>query len=115
MKDIKNSIIKLPVSHGYRYEKVNKIVYCEASGNYTKVYLSNKEVFLLSKILKEIQKILPSEIFVRVSRKFLINLYHVKEYSHKNCLKILLSNGHEVLLSIKKKTEFLEKMEKLYY
>ena len=109
------NIIKLPVSHGYRYEKVNEIIYCEALGNYTKIFLVNKEVFLLSKILKEIQKILPSEYFFRISRKFLINLYHVKEYSRKNCLKIILSNGHEVLLSIKKKAEFLEKMENLNY
>ena len=52
--------------------------------------------------------------FVRVHKSYLINLLHVKEYIRGEGGSFLLSNGHEVEVSRRKKDLLMNRMKEYY-
>ncbi|HMF71154.1 MAG TPA: response regulator, partial [Flavitalea sp.] len=57
---------------------VADILYIEADRNYCRIFTRNKE-YLLSITLKTIEEKLPSRIFLRTHRSYIINLAHIDE------------------------------------
>lgn len=105
--------LRLPLPHGFRFEKIENILFCEAQNNYTNIYLTNGEICLLAKTLKKTEDILPCPPFFRINRKHLVNLQFVKEYNCKDGLRIFLNNGLEFFLSKKRKADFFKLIDKL--
>lgn len=72
-RDILNDCIYVNVSRG-RYEKVrfDEIYYIEASQNYVNLHLNHKSV-VCHWTLKDIEKRLPRENFIRVHKSFIVN------------------------------------------
>jgi DNA-binding LytR/AlgR family response regulator len=58
--------------HQYVKILINDILYCEALDNYSAVYMG-KERFVLSYPLKTLEEKLPSSLFIRAHRSFLVN------------------------------------------
>ena len=58
---------------GLRAAPVTSITHIEAEENYTRVHLADSTAMLIRRPLSEWEKILPSELFVRVERSLLIN------------------------------------------
>lgn len=58
--------IALPYKDGYEFVEVSIIIYCQAEGAYTKVFLENKKYILVSKTLGDIEELLPHDIFQRI-------------------------------------------------
>ncbi|MDP3642010.1 MAG: LytTR family DNA-binding domain-containing protein [Bacteroidota bacterium] len=88
--------IAFPTFNGFQLEKVNAILYCEADQNYTNVYTINGKVFLVSKPLAVIEKLLPGNIFFRIHRSHSVNLNYIKTYSTRLmafmlCLRTVLN------------------------
>src|SRR6187402_499967 len=54
--------IALPYKEGYEFVEVSHIIYCQAEGAYTKVFLDNKKYILVSKTLGDIEELLPPDI-----------------------------------------------------
>ncbi len=108
---VKQGRIKLPIPNGYRFERIENILFCEAIKNYTKIYMISGEKFLVAKTLKRIEEILPKPQFFRCNRQCLVNLKYVKEYHSSDCLKILFEDGSEFFLSIRRKAEFFKAMD----
>lgn len=59
---------------------INDIYYIEAERNYCHIYSKEKDCLLVT-TLKDIDKKLPDEHFLRVHRSFIVNLSHVDEVS----------------------------------
>ena len=77
--------IGIPTENGLIFISINDIALCKAEGNYTEIYFVDtvkREV--VSKTLKEFEKLLESHNFLRVHRSYLINLNNVKEYHRAN-------------------------------
>lgn len=55
---------------------LDDILYCKADNNYSTLYLKDNQ-YLLSKTLRDIENRLPTEIFSRVHRSFIVNMLHV--------------------------------------
>jgi two-component system, LytTR family, response regulator len=111
-QDIKNSPkihnkIAVPTSEGFVIIRVEEIVYCRASSNYTEFFLIDKKSILSSYTLKQYDEILTSQSFFRAHRSYLINMSHVKMYRRGEGGEIVMSNGHEIELSRTHKDEFL--------
>lgn len=54
------------------------ILYIEADRNYSRIFTSRKEL-LLSTTLKTTEERLPSSLFVRIHRSYLVNIAHIDE------------------------------------
>ena len=103
--------LAVPSSNGLTFLNVKDIVYCEAEGNYTKIYLNNGQHLLICKTLKEYDLILSKFDFVRVHHGFLVNLKEVKNYIRGEGGYVIMSNKKEIDVSKRKKDEFLKRIE----
>jgi two-component system LytT family response regulator len=83
------------------------IVYAESDGNYTTVYLKDGQKMVLTKKLKEVNEILPSEGFYRIHNSYIINLNKIKEFLKTDGYVILKPN-HRIPVSRQKKSDFLD-------
>ena len=57
--------------------KFEEIKYISAEGLYSKIYTADNKKFMLRKLLKDWEKILPEENFFRIHRSMIINLDYV--------------------------------------
>ena len=64
---------------------ITDILYVEADRNYSRIFTKNKE-YLLSITLKTIEEKLPSQLFQRIHRSYLINITQVDEVSESQVL-----------------------------
>ena len=94
--------------------ELDNILYAEYSGNYTNLYFSNKPVVFTSKPMHDYETLLEDAGFVRIHKSYLINLLHVKEYIRGEGGSVLLSNGHEVEVSRRKKDLLMTRMKEYY-
>lgn len=63
----------------YRY-MYNDILYIEASGSYCNIHfaLDNSSKLVLALTLVELQEYLPTDIFIRTHRTFIVNMNHIE-------------------------------------
>ncbi len=98
--------IALPVSEGLLFVEVPDIVYLEAEGAYTNVWLRNGSKILVSKKMKFFEEILESrQNFFRSHRSFIVNINFLKKYN-KNEASLTLDNGQVAYISRDRKAEF---------
>lgn len=106
------STVKLNSGHGLLFLQQNEIVRFESSGNYTYVFLANKQKLLVSKTLKEFDDILGDSGFYRIHQPHLINPDFVKYFERGKGGYLELTDGAKIEVSVRKKDGFLEKMMK---
>jgi two-component system LytT family response regulator len=104
--------IPLSTAGGLIFVKLNDIVYCESSGNYTHFYLKDGKKNVVSRQLGEYEKLLPESGFIRIHDKYIINLDYIKEYKKGSGGEVLLENGTELPVASRRKEEFLSRFEK---
>src|SRR6478672_7252407 len=56
--------IALPNRDGHEFVEVAHILYCQAEGAYTKVFLDSNKHILVSKTLGDIEELLPADLFL---------------------------------------------------
>lgn len=82
----------------------NNIIYCEADGAYTKVFLNENggDFRLVTTHLKKVEKVLPSEQFFRIHDAHIVNcnfIDHIK-YQKRICVLNHYTNGDKTQLKI---------------
>ena len=102
----------IPTSKGLVFIEPNDVIFIEADGRYCKIHLIEKETIFVSKNLGEIEELLDPEHFFRTHHSTIVNLKYVTELNTKEGLYLLLTDGHHVLLSRRKKDDFLKMFKK---
>jgi two-component system LytT family response regulator len=110
LQDFSKVRIALPSLDGVDFIQVDQIIYCKADGSYTTLVLKDKKQLLSSKSLKEIEDMLPAEMFLRVHNSFLVNLFEVTKFVKNDGGYLLMSNTDEVKVSRQKKDTFLKRI-----
>ncbi len=100
--------ITIPTTDGLQFINIDDIVYLEASNNYTNIYLSSRQKFLVSRTLKDFEDLLPEEIFLRIHHSTIINKYFVEKYIRGDGGQVIMRNGNVLDVSKRKKSEFLQ-------
>ncbi|MEG0788719.1 MAG: LytTR family DNA-binding domain-containing protein [Alistipes sp.] len=60
--------------------KISDIVYLESEGEYVRMHLANNSIITTLFRLKNMETALPSELFIRVHRSYIVNLKYIKSY-----------------------------------
>lgn len=107
--------VALPTMEGFLFEKVKRIVYLEASGNYTTVHFTEGRPLLLSRTLGEMSRLLPEERFVRIHRSYVVHLRHIVRYHRDKHGSVVLSNGKALNVSPNYRQAFLSAMSNYFY
>ena len=102
-----NSKVALPTLSGFKMEKINHIIYCEADENYTKIFTAQGEMILVSKTLKFVEELLPPDFFFRIHKSFLVNLNYIKSYDRTDGHKVILESGMEIEVATRRIDEFV--------
>lgn len=100
--------IGIPVADGILFIYADDIVRCEAKGGYTCLYLSNGKTVLTQKNLKQVEKILPENSFLRVHNSWTINTRFLKKYYRGKHSYMQMEDGSTIPVSLRKKGRFLE-------
>ncbi|MFT5647186.1 MAG: two-component system LytT family response regulator, partial [Aureispira sp.] len=106
-KENKFDKIAIPSVDEFHFVRISEIIRCEASSNYTIIYLGTGKKIVAPKTLKEFEELLAPEGFFRVHQSHLINLSHIQQFM-KTKNKIRMGDGSEVEVSRRKKTLFME-------
>ena len=85
----------------------NEILYAESDGNYSTIYLVNGQKLVLTKKLKEVNALLPSDTFFRVHNSYIVNIGKIKEFL-KTDGYVILESKHKIPVSRQKKGDFLD-------
>ncbi len=85
----------------------DEILYAESDGNYSTLYLADGQKIVLTKKLKEVNELLPSDSFFRIHNSYIINLTKIKEFLKTDGYVVLQSN-HKIPVSRQKKSDFLD-------
>lgn len=102
--------IALPTLYGFQVEKINSIIFCEADQNYTRLFTIDGGELMISKPLNTVQHLLPSELFFRIHKSYLVNLNYVKTYSRNEGFHVILENGKKLDVATRRNDEFVRAM-----
>ncbi len=105
-----NYKLALPTSDGLIFVKIEDIVYCEASSNYTNIFTQDGKKHVVSRTLKEYEDLLTEHNFFRIHNSFLINLNSIKKYVRGEGGYVVMSNDVSLDVSKRKKEGFLSKL-----
>lgn len=105
--------LAVPTLEGIDFFKIDDIIYCKADGNYTTLYLTNKQEEVISKNLKDFENLLSGSGFCRVHNSYLINMQHVQKYIKGEGGYVMLSEDHHVDISRRRKDVFLGLLDKI--
>jgi two-component system LytT family response regulator len=106
--------LNLPHLNGFNIVNIINIIYIEADSNYSIFHLENQNRIVVSKHLKEYEEILLDTEFIRIHKSKIINLKHLKNYSNKNCLTVIMSDDSQHTVARRKVSDFLETVKQFY-
>jgi two-component system LytT family response regulator len=111
--DINSSLIAFPIFQGYIFCAPEDIIYCQADGSYTTIFLKDRDAVLVSKSIGQIEKLLTQDFFVRIHQSFLVNIYNLKGLVKEDGLRLVLHQGVVLPVANSKKELLLSKFKKL--
>lgn len=112
LKSQKGEFLKLalPTLEGLVFINVDDIIYCEASSNYTTIFLANNQKHIVSRSLKEYDDLLSERNFFRIHSAYLVSLKAIKKYVKGEGGYVVLDNDVSLDVSKRKKAAFLARI-----
>ena len=104
------SKLALPTSDGLIFFKIEDILYCEASSNYTEITTNDGKKHIVSRTLKEYEDLLKDHNFFRIHNSYLINLGAIKKYVRGDGGYVVMNNEVSLDVSKRKKEAFLSRL-----
>lgn len=106
------AINRLPIhtSEQLLIVEIDQIIRLEGDNNYTRIFLENGDVHLVSKTLKVFEDKLINYNFMRVHQSYIINLDHVKSYCKKEGGYLVMSDNSNIGIARQRKDKVLKKL-----
>lgn len=105
--------LAVPTSDGIDFYRTEDIIYCDADGHYTTLYLVGQQKEVVSKNLKDFESLLSGSGFFRVHNSSLVNMRHIRKYVRGEGGYVILSEDHHVTVSRRRKDAFLNMLDKI--
>jgi two-component system LytT family response regulator len=98
-KSIAQTKIALPTTDGLEFIHINDIIRCQAESNYTSLFLTSGETFLICRTLKDVETILRQHNFIRIHQSHLINLAHLKKFQRIDGGYVIMTDDAQLSIS----------------
>ena len=102
--------IALPNRDGYEFGDVASIIYCEADGAYTKIFMQDNKKILVSKTLGDIEELLPPELFQRIHHSTLVNISCIAQFLRTEGGYVVLRSNEKLSVSKAKREMLIERL-----
>lgn len=103
LKEEEKQKLVLSTSEGMHIVDIKNIIRCEADDYYTRFFLVDKRMIMVSKTLKDSGELLTAHDFVRSHRSHLVNMDYVKKYVKSDGGYLELKDGSQIPVSRRKK------------
>lgn len=97
--------IALPYLNRTIFISVDDITFLEGEGNYTYLCTRDRKRYIVSKTLKEFEKMLDGSLFLRIHKSHMVNLAYVQQGPFNNDRQVRLTDGREVAISRRRMKE----------
>lgn len=101
----------IPTTEGLDLIKIKDIKRCEASDVYTIFHMVDGKKYMASKSLNNYEKLLEDIHFFRIHSKHLINMEFIKQYIKGKGGYVILEQGDELEVSVRKKIDFMNRLK----
>jgi two-component system LytT family response regulator len=101
--------IAVPGMEGLTFIEIKNIIRCESDGNYTHIYLLQKQKLTSSRNIKEFEELLPDSIFFRIHNSHLVNLNHIKKYFKGRGGYVVMEDDTVIEVASRRKESFLSR------
>jgi two-component system LytT family response regulator len=101
--------ICLKVGSDYQFVFPSEIIHIHSEGSYSVLTITGNKQLVVSKKLKEIIALLPTDIFVRVHHCYAVNLMYLQSFEKGANSQLVLTNGDVIKMSRRKKSDFMER------
>jgi len=101
--------IAVPTIEGFELIPADQVVRCEANGNYTNLFLKNKDKIIACRTLKEMEEQLHDfSFFIRVHHSWIANLNEVTKYIRGEGGYLVMTDGSTVNVSRNRKETLMK-------
>lgn len=90
------------------------IVRCESDSNNTKFFLIDGKMIFVTKTLKYFSQMLKNYGFIRVHQSHLVNISCISAFIKTDGGYLMLKNGTNIPVSVRKKTEVIEILDRMH-
>ncbi len=101
------STIGINCHDGIKVIKVDSILYCESSSNYTIIHFNDGRQLVASKTLKHVQHFLSPSKYIRIHQSYLVAIDRITQVGSS----LELSNQIKLPISTKKRKDLLETLK----
>lgn len=108
---LKEPKLIIPTTEGLDIIKIKDIKRCEASDVYTIFHMVDDKKYMASKSLNNYEKLLDDIHFFRIHSKHLINMQYIKNYVKGKGGYVILEQGDELEVSVRKKMDFMNRLK----
>lgn len=91
--------------------QIEDVIRLESDINYTRFYFKDGTKLMVTKTLKEFDKMLSDHSFIRIHQSHLVNTNFIKEYIKQDG-KLVLKNGDKISVSSRKKSTLMDMISK---
>ena len=105
--------LAVPTTDGINFYQTKDIIYCDADGHYTTLYLVGQKKEVVTKNLKDFENLLSGSGFFRVHNSSLVNMRHIRKYVRGEGGYVILTEDYHVTVSRRKKDDFLNMLNKI--
>jgi two-component system LytT family response regulator len=91
--------------------QIEDVIRLESDINYTRFYFVDGSKLMVTKTLKEFDKMLSDHSFIRIHQSHLVNTNFIKEYTKQDG-KLVLKNGDKISVSSRKKSTLMDMISK---
>lgn len=98
---IEGKTIILDVDGGFIVENTSNIEYCYADQSYSVIVTYANKKIIVSKSLKQLQDMLPSNQFHRTHKSYLVNIFYIKKFIRASENYLLLKSGVKIPVSVR--------------
>jgi len=111
--DMDGKNIVLDIETGFIMENTKNIEYCYADHSYSVIvtYLGKK--ITVTKPLKDLQELLPTNQFYRTHKSYLVNMYYIRKFIKANESCVLLRSGIKIPVSVRNSTIIAKEIKQL--
>lgn len=102
--------IALPQREGYEFVDVSTIIYCQAEGAYTKIFINGKKPMLISRTLGDVEELLSPEMFQRIHHSTVVNVNFIVQFLRTDGGSVVLKNGEKLSVSKAKKEMLMARL-----
>jgi two-component system, LytTR family, response regulator len=103
--------IAVPTNDGLEFLLISDIIRIESVSYYSKLFLVNGQVTLVTRLLKDFEELLAPYRFFMVHNSHLVNLRYIRRFSRSEGGQVVMENGDVVDVSRRRREEFLKYLQ----